>query len=225
MMKVIFAISTIADGNMAISPDQANKSAVLNNRQVFLEKQGITLKNATRVTITYDGDNFCRYREVGRDNFGDGMFDGATQPADALVTTIPNHALFLPLADCIGAAIFDSRQNILMLSHIGRHSLEQFGAIASVKYLTQNYGSDPADLLIWLTGAPGKQHYPLFAFDNRSMKDVIFEQFRNAGVLDANIHDDPVDTTTDPRYFSHSEFLAGRQNDDGRYAVVAMMKP
>lgn len=224
-MDVVFAVSNISDGNMAIDKDQANKSEVLNNRKMFLAKSSTTLEDSTRVTITYDGDNYCRYREVNRRNFGEGMIDGNTAPADALITKIPGQALFLPLADCVGAAIFDSKQNILMLSHIGRHSLEQFGGRASIEHLVNNYSSDPADLLVWLTGAPGQQNYPLFAFNNRSFKDVVFEQLKNAGVLDNNIHDDSTDTTTDPNYYSHSEFLAGRQNDDGRYAVVAIMKP
>ena len=224
-MDVIFAVSTISDGSMSINEDQTNKPEALNNRKVFLEKFGITPEDSTRVIVTYDGDDYRRYREVGHDDLGEGMFNGNAQPADALVTKIPGQALFLPLADCVGAAIFDSKQNILMLSHIGRQSLEQFGARTSIEYLVDNYKSNPADLLIWLTAAPGQQSYPLFAFDNRSFKDVVFEQLRGAGILDNNIHDDPTDTTADPRYYSHSEFLAGRQNDDGRYAVVAIMKP
>lgn len=223
-MNVIFAVSTTSDGDMAINKDQANKSEVLNNRKLFLEKFGITPEDSTRVTITYDGNNYRRYREVGRDNLGEGMFNGDAQPADALVTKIPGQALFLPLADCVGGAIFDQKQNILMLSHIGRHSLEQFGARVSIEYLVDNYSSDPADISVWLTASPGQQSYPLFAFNNRSFKDVVFEQMHDAGILNDNIHDDPADTTTDPRYYSHSEFLAGRQNNDGRYAVVAMMK-
>ena len=223
-MQVIFGISTIKDGNMAISQDQANKADVLNNRQAFLAKYDITPQNSTRVIVTYGGNDYCRYREVDNTSLGDGMFNGDGQPADALITRLPGQALFLPLADCIGAAIFDKKQNILMLSHIGRHSLEQFGASASIEYLVQRYEANPADISIWMTGAPGQQHYPLFAFNNRSMKDVVFEQFRSVGILDANINDNPADTSTDPRYYSHSEFLAGRQNDDGRYAVVAMMQ-
>ncbi len=224
-MSIVFAVSTINDGNMAINKDQLNKPEVLDNRKVFLAKFGITPENSTRVIVTYDGSDYCRYREVTHDNLGDGMFNGESQPADALITRIPGQALFLPLADCVGAAIFDKKQNILMLSHIGRHSLEQFGARTSIKYLVDNYKSNPTDLSIWLTAAPGQHSYPLFAFNNRAFKDVVIEQLHAAGIPDQNIHDDPTDTTIDPGYYSHSEFLAGRQNDDGRYAVVAMMKP
>jgi len=223
-MDVIFAVSNISDGNMAINNDQANKSEVLNNRKLFLAKFGITPENSTRVIITYDGNNYRRYREVGRNNLSEGMFNGNSQPADALVTKVPGQSLFLPLADCVGVAIFDPTNHILMLSHIGRHSLEQFGSKASVEFLVNKYGSKSEELLIWLTPAPGQENYPVFAFDNRSFKDVVFEQLQSAGVLINNITDDPDDTTKDPRYYSHSEFLAGRRDDDGRYAVVAMMK-
>jgi copper oxidase (laccase) domain-containing protein len=224
-MNIVFAVSNVSDGTMSIKKDQTNKPEVLNNRKLFLAKFGITPEDSTRIIVTYDGDNYRRYRETGHDNLGEGMFNGDAQPADALVTKVLGQALFLPLADCVGAAIFDQNQNILMLSHIGRQSLEQFGARASIEYLVNIYKSDPADLSIWLTAAPGQQSYPLFAFNNRSFKEVVFEQLKDAGILEQNIHDDPADTTADGRYYSHSEFLAGRQKDDGRYAVVAMMKP
>ncbi len=223
-MKVIFAVSTVSDGNMTIHKDPINKSKVLDNRRLFLERYGISPDSATRVAITYGGDDYRRYREVNKCNLGEGVNGEDIESANALITRQPGQALFLPLADCVGAAIFDTKQNILMLSHIGRHSLEQFGAKASVEYLISHYSSIPSDLEIWLTAAPGQQNYPLFAFDNRSFRDVVFEQLHSAGIIDKNIHDNPTDTTTDPNYYSHSEFLAGRQNDDGRYAVVAMMQ-
>lgn len=224
-MSLVYAISTISDGNMAMSKDHANKSEVLKNRAEFLAKSNISPQDCTRVTTTYnEGVNFRRYREVDESNKGEGMFDGNIDAADALVTRQLEHGLFLPLADCVGAVIFDPKQQILMLSHIGRHSLEQFGARESVNFLVSNYGCQPEELLIWLTPAPGIEKYPLYAFNSRAFKDVVFEQLTQAGINTENITDDPTDTTSDPRYYSHSQYLAGHQDEDGRYAIVAMMR-
>lgn len=223
-MNLVYAISTVNDGNMAVQQDQANKAKVIDNRSAFLAKLDIKMQNCTRVTTIYEGDNYLRYLEVTEDNKGEGMFDGHVVAADALVTRQPNHGLFLPLADCVGVVIFDPAKQFLMLSHIGRHSLEQLGAQESVKFLVDKYGCRPEELLVWLTPAPGPEKYPLFAFNNRAFKDVVFEQLQSAGIKTENINDDSTDTTSDLRYYSHSEFLAGRQAGDGRYAIVAMMR-
>lgn len=222
MKELVVAISHVADGNMYIPTDKENK-AVVSNRQTFLNTVGIGLNQTSRVDIHYEGTNYRRYREVSLHERGKGMTIDNIESADALITRNLNHALFLPLADCVGTVIFDSQQKILMLSHVGRHSLEQDGAYASVKYLIDTYQSDPHQLKVWLTAAPVQQSYPLWAFDNRDFKEVVLEQLHRAGTLDENIINDRSDSSKDKRFFSHSEFLAGRRSTDGRYAIVAMM--
>jgi copper oxidase (laccase) domain-containing protein len=222
-MSLVVAISTVEDGNMLIHEDKANQQ-VINNRKNFLKKHGIDIKQTSRVDVTFDTTDFKRYREVTSQDKGESMFGDDKHPADALITTQPNHALFLPLADCVGAVIYDPVKQVLMLSHIGRHSLEENGAYESVAFLVTNHSSRPEDLLVWLTPAPGKDRYPVFAFNNRGLKEVVLEQLQNAGILTNNITDNNSDTATDPRYFSHSEFLAGRRSTDGRHSIVAMMK-
>lgn len=221
-MNLLVALSTVADGNMLIAANQSN-AKIVQNRTTWLASKNITIADTTRVRIVYEGNDYCRYREVTASQKGAGMFDGTATAADALVTRLPNHALFLPVADCVGAAIYDPTNQVLMLSHLGRHSLEQNGGYESIMFLVNHYGCDPTKLSVWLTPAPGREKYPLFAFDNRSMKDVTLAQLKSAGVLTENITDDPTDTTTDNRYFSHSEFLQGNQSEDGRYAIVAVM--
>lgn len=222
-MNIQVAISKVSDGNMLNRIDQTDKD-VIANRTTFLAKNNIDIRQTTRVTTVYKGNDYCRYHEISDQQKGDGMFDKKVITADALVTRNANHALFLPIADCIGTVIFDPSKQILMLSHLGRHALEQNGGYESVKFLQKNYDCNPKDLLIWLTPAPGTDTYPLFAFDNRSLKSVVFEQLQSAGILLEKITDDTTDTSKSLDYFSHSEFLKGNRNEDGRYAIVAMMR-
>ncbi|MEP7204729.1 MAG: laccase domain-containing protein [Candidatus Saccharibacteria bacterium] len=221
-MNVSIATSTVADGSMLTASDPAN-TTIIDNRARWLTSQGIAMNDATRVKISYQTTDYCRYFEVTDSQKGDGMFDEGTTAADALVTRFSHHALFLPLADCVGAAIYDPAMHILMLSHLGRHSLEQNGGLESVNYLVNRYGCDASRLKVWLTPAPGRKNYPLFAFDNRAFKDVVLSQLRAAGIRADNISDDSSDTTTDLRYFSHSQYLKGNRPEDGRYAIVASM--
>ncbi len=222
-MKLVIAISKVSDGNMLIHNDKSNIE-VVNNRKTFLAKNDIDINQTTRVSIVYNGDDYCRYFEVSEDQKGHGMFDIETAAADGLVTLHPNHALFLPLADCVGAVIFDPERNVLMVSHLGRHSLGQKGGQKSIEYLVNKFYCDPSKINVWLTPSAGKENYPLYSFNNRSMKEVATEQFLLSGVVPRNIHDDLTDTTKDSQYFSHSEFIKGNRPTDGRFAVVAMIK-
>lgn len=222
-MKLIVAISKVNDGNMLMKSDKSNPE-VIKNRKNFLEKHGIDINQTTRISTVYEGTDYNRYFEVDEKQYGAGMFNGDVVTSDALVTKTTDHALFLPIADCVGAVIFDPINNILMLSHLGRHALEKNGAFKSVKYLVDKYKSKPNNLLIWLSPAPGIDSYSLYAFNNRSLKDVIIEQLKSAGVLQKQITDDPADTSKDIDYFSHSEYLKGNQPNDPRFVMVAVMR-
>ena len=216
-----YYVSRIADGSMK-SLDKSFES-VLPTREKFLQQHNLFINDTTLVQLTYDGNNYTRYHVITDDDKGDGITRDATIIADALVTTMPGHTLFLPLADCIGAVIYDPIKNILMLSHLGRHNLEQFGGTKSIEFLVENFQCNPEDITIWLSPAAGKDNYPLFAFDNRSMHEVATEQLLEAGVMAEHITRSLIDTTRDTHYFSHSEFLKGNRDSDGRFVVVAVM--
>lgn len=223
MTSIYTALSTVSDGSMYNRNDPFDKD-VIHNREVFLHKHGLTMDQTTRVGITYDEGDFCRYTEISETEKGNGMKDGDVRVADALITRNKNHALLLPVADCIGTVIFDPEHDILMLSHLGRHSLEQEGGVKSIEFLVHHYGSDPKKLKLWLTPTPNKQAYPIWKLDNKGMKEVAFEQFEKAGVNPANITDDPRDTVTDLNFYSYSEFLKGNREQDGDHIIIAVMR-
>jgi len=222
MARLLVAISKVENGNMYIPGDTANE-AVIHNRQVWLASQGIDTANTTRLSVTYDGQDFCRYRTVANENKGEGMTGDGLVPGDAIVVTEPGHAVFLPVADCVATVFFDEVHSVFMLAHLGRHSLEQEGGIKSVEYLVEHFGVNPATLKVWLAPTPNKEAYPIFALDNKGMKEVLYEQLAEAGIVTENIIDNKADTVTDPEYYSHTAFLKGGKAEDGRFAMVAMM--
>lgn len=221
-MSLSINISNTSDGNMKVIDD--DKSSVLDNQKKFLEKNNINPAKTTYVKLTYDRDDYCQYKIISDNDMGDGIVSESTIIADGLVVTKPNHALFLPLADCIGAVIYDKKQNVLMLSHFGRQNLCDFGGTKSIEFLVNNFGIDPNDLEISFSPAAGRDNYPLFAFNNRGLVEVAIEQINKAGVPIDNIHVSDIDTTTDEKYFSHSQFLIGKRPTDGRFAIAAMIK-
>lgn len=229
MPSVHVVLSTVEDGSMYNRHDMDDK-IVIANRRTFLAQHDIPFETTTRVstnlleraTITHDTD-FLRFEYIGNEQAGDGINGKETIVADALVTDQPGLALMLPVADCVGAVFFDPVHTVLMVSHLGRHSLEQQGALRSVEHLTKEYGSAPEDIQVWLTPAPGKESYQIWALDNKGMKEATFEQLAKAGIPQSNINNDPRDTVTDTNFYSYSEFLKGNRKEDGDHMIAAVI--
>ncbi len=200
-------------------------SVVDENRRKFLSLQMIAMQSTVRVAVTFDGDDYTRYTEVRSPDKGRGMMPNTeTVIADGIATDEKRIALFLPLADCTGAVLYDSKQLVLMVSHLGRHSSEQYGARKSVEFMKDKFGSKPENIQVWLSPAPNGTDYPFWKRDNRSSHDVTRDDLLEAGIKPEYMQISSVDTVTDKNYFSHSEFLKGNRETDGRYAIVAMMR-
>lgn len=200
-----------------------NFATVLPRRTVFLARYGISPEDATLVHLVYQGDDYTRYVTADDRLRGDGMTRAPTFIADGIATNKKDLALFLPLADCIGAVLHDPVNNTLMISHLGRHNLVQSGGTKSVQYMSEQFACDPKDITIWLSPAARQENYPLYDFDGHGMHEVATEQLISAGVPLENITVSPVDVTTDKNYYSHSQFLKGKRPTDGRFALVAML--
>ncbi|NCO10503.1 polyphenol oxidase family protein [Candidatus Saccharibacteria bacterium] len=221
-MSATVAISQVKDGSQ-YSTDPQELPQVQLNRLKWFSVLGLSLDNTVRVVMSYERSDYCAYREVSFSDKGLGIVREATEMSDALVTKDKGLILFLPVADCIATTLYDPKTETLMLSHLGRHSLEQNGAYKSVKHLVDNYGADARDLQIWLSPAPAREFYPIYTLDNIGMKDAVMAQLKEAGVGNGQITDSPEDTVTDGRYYSHTAFLRGEQSTDGRYAMIAVM--
>lgn len=221
-MSLKIVTSAISDGTMK-PIDIDNQLSVLKNRSNFLIKNNINPSDTTLVKIDYDTSDYARYSTLSDTDKGRGVVIESPKIYDALVVTKPNHALILPLADCVGAVIYAKSKNVLMLSHLGRHSLEQLGGAKSINYLINKFNIKSADITVWLSPSAGKENYPLEAFDGRSLQEVAIEQFISAGIPISNITKSDIDTTFDKNYFSHSQFLKGNRKTDGRFMVVAVI--
>ncbi|HYG83539.1 MAG TPA: laccase domain-containing protein [Verrucomicrobiae bacterium] len=223
--EVIAKVSSRANGRMPTLnvPSDPNED-LAKNRQRFLELVGISPEHTTQIIVTFDSDHYRRYRTADASEKGHGIHKTHGQPSDALAVTEPNHALLLPLADCVGAILYDPKQQVLMVSHLGRHSTEERGAKANITFLKEHHGCNPKDVLVWLSPAVGSETYPLHAFHGRSLQEVNKEQFLEAGILPENIEVAEVDTALHEGYYSHSQYLQQQEAKRGRFVIVAMMR-
>jgi hypothetical protein len=222
-MKLQINTSTVADGSMKII-DEETRQSVMENRDKYLKKNGIDPKNTILVKIIYETSDFCKYKAVKTSDRGDGFSRPSSITADALCTDEYETALFLPIADCIGAVIYSEQNHALMVSHLGRHSIEQNGAFKSVQYFMEQYSLKPEDISIWMSPSVGKETYPLHNYNNQSLNEVARKQFMQAGVKKNKIQDESIDVANHPDYYSHSSFLKGNQPEDGRFAIVAVIR-
>lgn len=221
--KIIAAVSSIEDGPMKLNGSK-NPQEIHENRQQFLERNNIRPSQAVLVQMSYETDNFTKYSTVKKVKIKNENEIDNYIPNDALATNQKGVALFLPIADCVGAILYDPEKEILMVSHLGRHNIEQEGARHSVEYLIKEFQSNPENILVWMSPAAGKENYPLYAFNHKSLHEVNKEHFLEAGILPSNIEICEVDTTKSENYHSHSEFVKGNHSDPhGRFAIVAMM--
>lgn len=211
--RLTVRLSSVSDGSMKDGAELMTPAAV-QHREAFLRQHHISPSDVAVFAASFETNDYCRY---------DIATPGVHIGVDALALAQPGRSVLLPLADCTGAVLYDARQHIIMVSHLGRHSTEQFGAERSVAYLTEKFASNPTDLLVWLSPSPNGDDYPLWAFNNRSFTTVLTEQFIRSGVLPENIEASGVDTASSRDYFSHSQFLKGKQDVDGRYAIVATL--
>lgn len=222
---VLVAVSSVQDGNMRLG--HGDDKTIMRNRRRFLRSCGVNPEQTTLVSVVYqDASSFTRYRVAKENEKGAGMAKEQTAgaAADGMVVNQSGHALFLPLADCVGVVLYDPKSSGLMLSHIGRHSAESSGAAHSVAYLQSVCGTDPSDFIVWLSPAVGRPSYPLHQLGNKSLHEVITGEFIKNGVHPDNIERSRVDTAQDENYFSHSQFIAGQRQETGRFAVVAMLR-
>lgn len=228
-MKVVIATSTVSDGSM-LNRHNPLDVQIIKNRQRFLLSQGIDMKDTTRLKVNtlqratvLNESNWLRYLAVTAKDKAKAMTDNNFVTADAIITTDVGHALFLAVADCVAATFFDPVHNVLAVAHLGRHSLEQRGAEKFIEHLEKQFHSDPKQMKVWLSPSPSKDIYPIWALENKGMKEVTFEQLVSSGVELENIEDNTAETDKDLNYFSYTEFFNGRQTEDGHYGVVAMI--
>lgn len=227
-------ISSVDDGTMLDRTRGAHAPDIVANRQKFCQEIGIDYSDVVYQKIVYDEtQTYDVIREVGAT---DTTRHTPEVVADALITREKNVALMLPVADCVATVIYDPVQKSLALLHLGRHST----LTPLLKRVLRKFsieGSKSEDLIVWMSPNAHASHYVMEYFDQADspqwrnfcqrqsdgfhldLQGFNAEVCYQAGVRPENIHTSPINTVTDPNYFSHS---AG--DATGRFAVVATIK-
>ena len=208
-------VSDKADGNMKVF-DDAGEAEVVKNRKRFLSEMELDMKSSYFVKVAYETDDFCRFMRASEEN---GLWlDRKAERCDGLLTNNQGVGLFLPLADCVGMLLYDAKNESMMMVHCGRQTILQDGAFKAVRYIMREAGTEPGEVLAWLSPSAGRENYPLYDLGGISAQEAVVEQLMKAGVELGNIRESDIDTTVDERYFSHSQ---GDKQE--RFAIVGVI--
>lgn len=231
---VLVRVSSRDDGTVLDRAVGLHNPDVVTNRTRFCVEQGVSYGDVVFQRINYDHtQTFDRIHTVGVEDTCKYVDE---VPADALITNEEGVGILLPVADCVATVIYDQPGRRLAMAHLGRHSTVADLMMKLLERL-KDTGSTIEDLTIWMAPSVRQDNYRMEYFDlsdSPKWRDHCLQKEDGfyldlsgynraraieAGVLPERIHVSPVDTATDPHYFSHSQ-----GDTTGRFAVLAMMR-
>lgn len=241
---VVAAVSSKDDGQMQLGWVESDDE-VISNRSKFLKANNLEIDRTVLVKVKYhDKASYDIIRQVSEHDSGSGMMQTQAEPADCLITTTKNLGLFVPIADCIATVFHDSKNNVLALAHIGRHSTVANLASKTIEFMKNKYNSDTKDINIWMSPSIRAESYTLKHVDfvkNNDQWNGYYKKTENgylldmqgynknqlvqAGVNEQNIHISDINTATDANYWSHYTSVSVQSKPaPPRFAVVCALK-
>lgn len=227
------ALSSKGDGTMLDRTTGLHTPRAIDSRRAFCEKIGVSYDGVVYQNIIYgEGQTYDDIVNVDASMTTEHTSD---VPADALFTKATKVGLFLPVADCVATVVYDPVKNYLAMVHLGRDST----AAELMRKVIDKFkaeGSNPNDLLVWMSPSAKRETYLMQWFDQKD--NPMWREFiaasdegvyldlpgfnkaacLSAGILETNIHISPINTMASDEYFSHS-----MGDTSGRFAVLAQM--
>lgn len=230
----------IAEGNVGYTAPRDTDDA-WRMRELWTRSVGLEPERMVRVRQVHGNDVAVALEEDGRRG---GRPDAEEAPiADALVTDVPGLALMTLHADCLPILIADRRRRVVATVHAGwRGTLLDISG-ATVRRMTTDFGSEPADLVAYVGPGIGVEAFAVgdevvSAFEERwsdtrstvrrgprthiDLKGLNAVQLERAGVPHHAIDVSPLCTVADQDgLFSHRAQGA----HTGRFAAIIGIAP
>ncbi|HEX6461719.1 MAG TPA: laccase domain-containing protein [Candidatus Saccharimonadales bacterium] len=246
-LPVKVAASSLLNGHMSFGPmpGKATIEEVRHNRARWLAEVGLKLEQTTLLWVTY-GENisYTRIQTVDATAQGRGMSQpGDGVLADALFTSTKQLGLFLPLADCGGVVLYNAKNAVLGVVHLGRQATFANLATKAIEHMKESYGTHPQDIFVWISPSISGDSYWLhtFAFASDAtwqpfsqkqgegwlvdLQGYNIHQLQQAGVPKEQIEHAQIDTAAHADYPSHYRYKThGEAEKAGRFAVVAFLQ-
>ena len=120
---------------------------VNDNREKFFDQLGLNIN-----TVAYQ-------RQVHGDKINIVIKGGDSGESDAMITTEKNLGLALSSADCCTIYIYDPVKPVIAAVHSGWRGTRQKILLKVLQHLSENFSSNPADLICYLGPSIQQQNY------------------------------------------------------------------
>jgi hypothetical protein len=232
---LLYAVSVVADGNMAFRYGDA--ASVARHRAAFLSRAGVLPERCVVMQVEH-GNAIVPVSAVA---CGAGALDpDSLVTAEALMTDESHVGLFLLTADCLPVVYCDPVRGAIALAHLGWRPSVKGLAVQVVREMQAIYDTHPQDLYITIGPGIRKESYAFERLDQEASSEwkqfierdaagkwhVDLVGFNTAqlvavGVSPEHIAIDPIDTAVSPQYFSHVRATQTGE-PEGRFATVIM---
>lgn len=139
-MKIRMLYSKKKDGNMSFKYGEYEE--VKNNREKWFKKNNIN--NHICIKATNTNDKFILTKESLKD------INDNTINTDCVITKLPNIFLQLNFGDCIPCVIFDEKENIMALLHLGWQGVTYKLADLVLEKMIKEYDCNPKNIVVIL---------------------------------------------------------------------------
>ena len=227
--------STKKDGNTSLN--YGEQTEVINNRKKFFKNNNIKYKN-TLVIRVVNNNKITEIDKSYLEKHPD--LSGEILETDAVITKEKNIFFYLNFGDCIPLVIYDNKQEILSLCHMGWHSVINNLHLEVVDYLLDKYNSKMENLVIELGPSIKKDSYImknpiqlgekawynyLEKIDEENYKvdldGYVVNSLKESGITNIKISN--IDTYSNEDYYSNYE--ENKFNiPKGRFIVGVMLK-
>ncbi len=202
------------------------KEDVFKNRKLLAKELGV------------DSESFTWMNQVHSDTIVIVTKGGEVLETDGLITTQPELALMVLVADCVPILFYDSRQKIIAVAHAGREGSFLNIAGKMILKLEKEFNSSPQDVKVFLGPSIQKECYQVDQkivgrFEKRWGKKYIYnetnldlpllnqDQLLKVGVKKENIFVSKICNHCDQNYFSYRR---AEGNQTGRFAGIVFLK-
>jgi polyphenol oxidase len=233
--KLIIAYTEVADGNM--DERFADRSVVMQNRRKFLNQFDLNPK------LVIEGKQIGSDRVLILNEENTKMWFGVNIPGvDGFVTDQTDVGLLVKVADCVPVVMYDTVKHVIGLFHVGWTGAVKNIHQKGLQALMSNYGSDPADVMVWFGPSAHKccftsQEKPTqiddpawsgFITNEKGGWQVdligyIADTLNKLGIKKKNLTIDPQCTVESPEFFSHTRSKKD-ESPEGRFLVLAKLR-
>lgn len=226
-MKYRVIYSTVKDGNMSFKYGENDE--VLKNKNKFFDTNNI--KNKVNINVLYsDKITFLNNNKISSDVY-----------TDCLITNQENIFLYLCFGDCIPMILYDRKQNIISLTHLGWQSISLNLHKKVVQYYIEKLESKLEDIEVILGPSIKKDSYILKKPKQLQMKEwgnylqkvnndyykIDLNKFVYDSLLEMSIKhiiNSEIDTAKDSNFFSHYRYTYIDKNiPEGRFIFGVML--